>query len=92
MINNWAVVNRITEETGGVFTDPANFRGTATTAGELFDQLSNRFNLGVLDAALRQELLDLSGVSPDSPTSDMSDRDVIGLAQFLLAHPLFFLR
>lgn len=92
MINTWAVVNRIANQRNSVVTSPDSIRGTAATAGELFDQLSSRLNLGVLDAGLRAQLLDLSGVSEDTPVADMSDNRVIGLAQFLLAHPLFFLR
>ena len=73
-------------------TDISILRGNAATAGELFDRLTFRCNLGELPTALRDELLTIIGATADTPAADIDDDDLVELATFLLAHPLFLLR
>ena len=73
-------------------TDISTLRGNAATAGELFDRLTFRCNLGDLPIALRDQLLTILEVTADTPAADIDDDDLVELTTFLLAHPLFQLR
>ncbi len=73
-------------------TDLAALRGNASTAAELFDRLTFRCNIGDLPAELRDGLLALLELGPDTPAGDVDDDSLIELTTFLLAHPLFLLR
>jgi hypothetical protein len=75
-----------------ILTDLAALRGNAANGGELFDRLAFRCNLGQLPAALRDQLLALTGIDVDTPAADITDDELIELATYLLAHPLFQLR
>jgi uncharacterized protein (DUF1800 family) len=73
-------------------TDISTLRGNAATAGELFDRLTFRCNLGDLPVELRDALLSILGATADTPAADIDDDDLVELTTFLLAHPLFLLR
>ena len=72
--------------------DQAALRGSASTAGELFDRLSLRLNLGELDASLRSTILNIVGLDETTPIGDVDDRDFTDLLSYLISHPLFQLR
>ncbi len=67
-------------------------RGGSTNAGELFERLTFRCNLGDLPDGLRDQLLGLVNATADTPIDDVSDDALAELVSFLLAHPLFQLR
>lgn len=88
---NWEHLNLIVKRTADVVTPVDSIRGSATTAGELFDSLALRLNLGDI-SSLKDEVLGYVGLTSTSLVADISDNDVRALAQFLVAHPHFLLR
>jgi hypothetical protein len=75
-----------------LLTDLNALRGSATTAGEVYDLMALRFGLGVLPPTLRDQQLALVDVVAADAASSIDDDELAELASYLLAHPIFQLR
>ncbi len=75
-----------------LLTDLNALRGSATTAGELYDEMAMRFGLGVLPANLREQQLALVDAADADAANSIDDDALAELASYLLAHPIFQLR
>lgn len=77
---------------GTMVYDVAALRGSANTALELFERLTNRLNLGQLSAQTRAEVFAVLDISDDTLIDDFRNNDFQDLVSFLTAHPFFQLR
>ena len=96
MLRRWEGVARVARNDWTVDDslryDPVDLRGATTTAGEVFDRLALRLNIGEQTSQTRSTLLGIIDLSADTPIDDVDDRDFADLLSFLVAHPMFQLR
>ena len=99
MLRRWELSARLardnmtsSSDADQLLTDLNALRGSAATAGEMYDLMALRFGLGVLPATLRDQQLALVDAVEADTASSVDDDELAELASYLLAHPIFQLR
>lgn len=83
--NDWVNNGQMNYEVGPI-------RGDSSTAGELFDRVADRLNIGEQTEATKNGILAILDLTADTPSTEIDDDTVRDLIAYLTGHPLFQLR
>jgi uncharacterized protein (DUF1800 family) len=99
LLERWAFTSRLANNFFGNQTDPdvissdlLALRGSATTVGQLIDELQQRFGLPGLTLAQRAAIVTTLQTSEGASAPSLDVDELGELASFLLAHPQYQVR